>query len=198
VKVSSEQSERNRSALVQAARRLFRERGFDSVTVADIASSAGMTHGAFYSHFPSKRAVEALAVASIIEKAAADWRETVDSATDDPLLALVDGYLGFDHVSPGDVGCAFAALGAEMARTSEDVRRAAGEALPRQIKVLERLFDDGDASGAHRRALAAYASLVGAATIMQAISDEASRQNIRAAVVEQVISLRVSAKREPR
>lgn len=198
MKVTSGQSDRNREALILAARQLFRERGFANVTVADIARIAGMTHGAFYSHFKTKQAVEALAVSSMVEKAAADWREVVAAVEKDPLMTLVEGYLSFDHVAPGDVGCAFAALGAEMARSSEDVRRAAGEALPPQIDVLKGLFETGDPDRAYRKALTAYASLVGAATVMQAISDETVRQEIRLSVVEFVMSLRASVPPEIR
>jgi TetR/AcrR family transcriptional regulator, transcriptional repressor for nem operon len=31
-----------------AAARLFRQRGFDDVTVAEVMKDAGLTHGAFY------------------------------------------------------------------------------------------------------------------------------------------------------
>jgi len=39
---------------VEAVSRLFRARGFDSVTVAEIMGAAGLTHGGFYGHFKSK------------------------------------------------------------------------------------------------------------------------------------------------
>ena len=38
----------NRRAILDAAGRLFRERGFDAVTVAQVMQAAGLTHGAFY------------------------------------------------------------------------------------------------------------------------------------------------------
>jgi TetR/AcrR family transcriptional repressor of nem operon len=44
---------------VEAASRLFRLRGVDAVGIADLMKDAGLTHGGFYNHFPSK---EALAV----------------------------------------------------------------------------------------------------------------------------------------
>src|SRR5258708_34305219 len=48
--------------IVQEASRLFRERGFEDVTVAEVMKKAGLTHGAFYSHFESKEALMAAAV----------------------------------------------------------------------------------------------------------------------------------------
>src|ERR1700746_929533 len=49
--------------IVKEASRLFRERGFENVTVGEVMKSAGLTHGAFYAHFGSKEELQAAAVA---------------------------------------------------------------------------------------------------------------------------------------
>ncbi|WP_247896718.1 TetR/AcrR family transcriptional regulator [Azospirillum argentinense] len=59
MKVSKEKAAENRAAIVKAAGRLFRERGFDKVGVAEITKAAGLTHGGFYGHFASKDALAA-------------------------------------------------------------------------------------------------------------------------------------------
>lgn len=46
-----------RSRLEQAAMRLFRERGFDEVTVVEIAAQAGLTDRTFFRHFADKREI---------------------------------------------------------------------------------------------------------------------------------------------
>src|SRR5258708_21316423 len=48
--------------IVKEASRLFRERGFENVTVSEIMKAAGLTHGAFYAHFDSKEELQAAAV----------------------------------------------------------------------------------------------------------------------------------------
>src|SRR5213595_3407451 len=45
-----------RSLLVAAGLELFAERGFEIVTLDDVAEAAGFTKGAIYRHFPSKGA----------------------------------------------------------------------------------------------------------------------------------------------
>ena len=42
--------------IVEQAARLFRERGFDGVSVGEIMKATGLTHGPFYNHFASKEA----------------------------------------------------------------------------------------------------------------------------------------------
>ena len=46
-----------RAALLDAAARLFAERGFERVTLEDIGGAAGISGPAVYRHFPGKQAV---------------------------------------------------------------------------------------------------------------------------------------------
>ena len=48
--------------IVREASRLFRERGFENVSVGEVMKAAGLTHGAFYAHFGSKEELQAAAV----------------------------------------------------------------------------------------------------------------------------------------
>ena len=85
MKVSKETSAKHRDELLNAASRLFRERGFDKVGIAEIAAAAGLTHGAFYTHFESKEALcaEVIALAAGRSRAAQDsrpnWRASVEA-----------------------------------------------------------------------------------------------------------------------
>src|SRR5215472_19375815 len=49
--------------IVREASRLFRERGFENVSVGEVMNAAGLTHGAFYAHFASKKELQEAAVA---------------------------------------------------------------------------------------------------------------------------------------
>ena len=46
--------ERTRQAIAEAAHGLFRERGFDAVTVADVAREADVSQGTVFNYFPTK------------------------------------------------------------------------------------------------------------------------------------------------
>ena len=85
---ASQTAEKHERILREAAR-MFRERGFDGAGVADIMKAAGLTHGAFYAHFPSKDALEAEAV----ERAFAQSDKRIYALTanaSDPKRAFLD------------------------------------------------------------------------------------------------------------
>src|SRR5258708_21221466 len=63
MKVSREQVAENRRNILAAAARLFRERGFDAVTLDDVMNEANLTRGGFYGHFKSKSDLMAQACA---------------------------------------------------------------------------------------------------------------------------------------
>ena len=46
-----------REQILKAARRVFREKGYDSTTVSEIVKEAGVAQGTFYLYYPSKRDV---------------------------------------------------------------------------------------------------------------------------------------------
>ena len=79
-RVSKVQAEANHQAIEAAASRLFRERGLHGVTVAEVMAEAGLTHGGFYAHYPSKDALAASACERAFAFAAEKWRRRIDAA----------------------------------------------------------------------------------------------------------------------
>src|ERR1041384_4886453 len=71
MRVTRAQAEQNRAHIVATAARLFRERGYDGVGVAELMATAGFTHGGFYKHFRSKADLMAEAAACGMAQTAA-------------------------------------------------------------------------------------------------------------------------------
>ena len=110
MRVTRQQAAENRERIVEAAARLFRDGGFDGVGVDQVMKAAGLTHGGFYGHFPSKQALMDEATARAIDRSTT-WQGRMTS-----LASLVDDYLSPRHRTDRANGCPVAALGADFAR----------------------------------------------------------------------------------
>jgi AcrR family transcriptional regulator len=84
-----------RRRLRQAALELFRERGYDATTTAQIAAKAGVTERTFFRHFPDKR--EALFDGEDAFRAALNDAVVAAPADLDPMGAL---FMAFSSVEP--------------------------------------------------------------------------------------------------
>src|SRR6185436_8706080 len=156
MKVSKETSAKHRDELLKAASRLFRERGFDKVGIAEIAAAAGLTHGAFYTHFESKEAL----CAEVIARASGRSGTALESAVN--WRTSIETYLSPKHVRDRANGCPFAALGGDVPRESDTIKTAFSDALERSIDALAaRLGHEGEAPS-REDAIQALATMVGA------------------------------------
>src|SRR5512141_2405086 len=73
--------------IVSVAARAIRRSGYDGTGVADIMKQAGLTHGAFYAHFPSREAMLAEAAGRACAESAAAVADVVASVPPDLALA---------------------------------------------------------------------------------------------------------------
>src|SRR5581483_3165954 len=126
MKVTREQMAEHRRKILAAASRLFRERGFEAVTVAEVMQAAGLTHGGFYGHFKSKDALIAATLADVLPGGTA----AVD------LADYAAGYLSPRHRDDRAAGCPIAGLGAETLRQSKEARHEMTVGVKKQIERL--------------------------------------------------------------
>jgi AcrR family transcriptional regulator len=90
----AEQAEGTRAALVDAARRLFAERGFARVGTEEIVAAARLTRGALYYHFDDKRDLFR-AVFAEVDRELVEGIAAVALTEEDPWQRLVAGCEAF-------------------------------------------------------------------------------------------------------
>ena len=88
-------AERNRRALLAAARRVFERDGFVSARITDIADEAGLAHGCFYSHFPGKEEIFAAVVAEVSEEMLHPGPALAAPAGSDPVAVIEAANLAY-------------------------------------------------------------------------------------------------------
>ena len=184
MRVSRQQAAASREKILEAAARGFRERGLDGIGVADLMKDAGFTHGGFYAHFDSKENLMAEACAHALDGALERWRRLHDADPARALQAIVQHYLSPRHLSDPGAGCAIAALGSDLARHGPAVRDAVTTRLAALMEILAAAMPGRTRAARRKKALAAYASLVGAVVLARAVDDPAMARDILRAVAD--------------
>jgi AcrR family transcriptional regulator len=142
-----EHKQRTRSALEEAAARLFEERGFAATTVRDIAAAAGVGERTFFRYFPSKEDLVLQQVRDLIPGVMA--RVRARPAGEAPLVALREAIVTW----LGDTGAPPTILISGPPKDSEEHHREAHALLgDLENAVTEAFLDRAAASGADRSA----------------------------------------------
>jgi len=180
-RVSRKQAELNREIIVEAATRLFRERGIHGISVSDVMAAAGLTHGGFYGHFESREALATEACNRAFEQSSERWQARVEQSPDPEAarLALIDPDLSAaNRDNPGD-SCPVAAFAGEMCHEAADsaLQRSFIQGFEASMGILAATQATGTPEGDRQAAIAQYAMMVGALTLARAtkgngLSDE--------------------------
>lgn len=165
MRVSKAKVAEHRSAILESASRLFRERGFNDVGVAEIMQASGLTHGAFYGHFRSKADLAGEACREACAEGLASWKKTGDIGT------IIDRYLSTTHRDTPAKGCAISALAADIAREGPQMQQDHAEGIRRFIGTIEAHLEEPDAQARRRKAIAIFATMTGALTMARGVAE---------------------------
>jgi TetR/AcrR family transcriptional regulator, transcriptional repressor for nem operon len=184
-KTASRSKEASHGRIVEAASRAIRRSGYHGTGVADIMKAAGLTHGGFYAHFPSREAMLAEAADRAGCESVEQMSRIAKSALPEHALqSMIGAYLSKEHVESVETGCATAALASEMPRQAPEVRRAATRRIKEMIDLVSRQLPDWGKPGAHEHALATVATMVGALVLARAVDDPRLSDALRDAALK--------------
>jgi TetR/AcrR family transcriptional repressor of nem operon len=137
MRYSPEHKAQNHERILSMAARTFREQGGDSSGIGTVMKKVGLGKGGFYRHFESKDDLFVQAVARAFDEMGRGMVEVAKSAPEGQALqAVIERYLSPRHANSPGMGCAFAALGPELARKPLSVRKrieASREAYREQL-----------------------------------------------------------------
>jgi TetR/AcrR family transcriptional repressor of nem operon len=180
-RVSRKQADHNRETIVDAATRLFRERGLHGISVVDVMAAAGLTHGGFYGHFESREALAQEASGRAFEQAAQRWQARVadQESKDTARRAVVGAYLSSEsRDNPGD-SCPVVAFAGDMCHEAAEsgLRQTYLLGLNNLLDSLGSLLDTEDEADKRQQALVQYSLMFGALMLSRAtrgdpLSDE--------------------------
>ena len=154
--------------LAASARRL-REEGLDGAAIVPVMRDAGLTHGAFYSHFATKEELASAAFAHAIATGRPHWIKPMRGESwSSRLTSLAKRYLTPAHRDDLSTSCGFAALSSDAAHASDDFRAT----YERELRTSLAAICGGDADD--RRlddAIALMSVCVGGLSLARAVAD---------------------------
>ncbi|MEV0246514.1 TetR/AcrR family transcriptional regulator [Nocardia sp. NPDC050712] len=160
-----------RERLIEAAVRVFYERGVEKTTIAEIARVADVPVGNVYYYFKTKD--------QLIEAAIGAHARTLDQLVaeldrletpQERLKALIDGWVGERELA-ARYGCPFGSLTAELHKRDDPLEGRASEVMQELVDWARTQFEAMGRPDAARLAIALIASYQGISLLTNAFRD---------------------------
>ncbi|QDQ95408.1 TetR/AcrR family transcriptional regulator [Rhodococcus sp. WB9] len=178
--------ETRRRIIDSAGRRLKRD-GIDGSGVATLMSDAGLTNGAFYSHFDSKNDLVANVLQDQLRTQAA--RVTALPSGRDALEEFIRSYLSRDHRDHPESGCPSGALLDEIGRLDRQGRDSYTEGVQSIIDAVALRLSQESPSSARSRAIGLFTLLVGNLQLARAVTDPSMSDGVLEAGIRNALDL---------
>lgn len=139
--------------ILEAGTKLFGQRAYAAIGVAEISAEAGVPKGSFYYFFPSKQALALAVVNKHWERQRAEWLRilTAPDVLADRLRALFESTAEVQRQAVNGtgavVGCLFGNLALEVSGQDDPVRARLQEIFEEQIDIVEDAIRTAGAAG---------------------------------------------------
>lgn len=176
-----------RRHILDVASTQFRESGIAAVGLAGIMSEAGLTNGAFYTHFASKEDLVREVLNEALNRREERHKANLENGV--ALEATIRDYLSTRHRDHAGAGCPTAALVAEIARHPKATREAFTGKMSDLIALMAEQIRQGSAEERRRKAIAIYAIMVGALQLSRAVNDRRLSDEILENAVKTAVAI---------
>jgi len=183
MRYKADQKEETRNRIVAAAERSFKKGGYSGVGVDGLAKEAGVTSGAFYGNFPSKKAVFKEAIISGMDELGSAITNLKSLYGENWWVEFAKFYTSQKRTCDLTESCALQTLTPEIGRSDEDVRALFETELLKVAKLASSKQD-------RNKTWASLAMLIGGVTLARAVKDEKLSHEIATAIKNKVVAMR--------
>jgi len=180
-----------RKKIVESARRLFNRHGFEQVSLDEIMSGAGLTHGGFYSYFKSKSDLYIEALNCFFTDP--EWKNCWEGVEINPNSTdfgaqVIRAYLSHQHFDDVENSCPMVALPADVTRGDAQLKRAFETVFAAMVSILERNMS-GRGREVSVRAQATAALCIGGMVVARAMESRTAADALRDACMRVALEL---------
>jgi TetR/AcrR family transcriptional regulator, transcriptional repressor for nem operon len=177
-----QKKEGTRKKMLDAAGRSFRSYGYSGIGVDGLAKEAGVTSGAFYSHFGSKSAAFDNALEAGLDEVIQAVPQFQSKHGTGWVKEFAEYYLGKPHRNNLACGCAMTTLTPEVVRSGPEVHAAYEKRMNLIADLLAKGLVGGSDEERRARAWAMLSVLIGGLTVARAMKSEKTAEEIAKAV----------------
>jgi TetR/AcrR family transcriptional repressor of nem operon len=155
----------SRERILKAASGLFREKGYHATGVDELMEKAGLTAGAFYAHFKSKKQLLAESLSYSLERNRSRLLGGTEMLRGDRFVqAVLAKYVSELHRDHPEQGCPLPALAAELPRHSRETAEIICQYLEKWTEILLPHLE-GSRGQRRKQALRLFSQAVGAVLV---------------------------------
>ncbi|MCL1593289.1 MAG: TetR/AcrR family transcriptional regulator [Actinomycetia bacterium] len=187
MRYSVEHKAQSQERILDAARELFRARGFDGASIDQVMAAAGLTRGAFYAHFDSKADLvrQVLAIEAGLVHTLRRTTEAKDPQA--AALATLTDYLDPSQRANNATGCPLVAHPVDAIRGDADRGNGYTEQLKALIASVDAIIDGDDTS--QDAAILVSVLTVGGALLSAASTDRHLADGIEAVCLDRIAAI---------
>ena len=160
-----EYKQQKRQELLNITGQIAKKNGFAATGVDGLMKAAGVTSGAFYSHFSSKQDLLRALVEYELQQSFNMWQSNPHHNAADWINFELDRYLTPSHLEHPEQGCVLPTLATEVARADDTIKQAYEKELLRGHALFRQYL------GSEELAWAIICQLAGAILIARAAAD---------------------------
>ncbi|MBO6549800.1 MAG: TetR/AcrR family transcriptional regulator [Rhizobiales bacterium] len=189
--------EQTKEKILIAASQNFRSNGYSGIGVDGIAKAAGVTSGAFYSHFGSKDGAFDAALIAGLNEVIEGIPQFQSNFGKKWIEEFADYYLSQKHQNDLACGCAMTTLSPEVVRATNETQATYEKMMSKIIDLAADGLEGGSKEDKRSRAWAMLSILIGGLTMARAVKTKKTTNEIAQSIKASAINAAGKTKETP-
>lgn len=193
----SSKKEQTKEKILIAASQNFRSNGYSGIGVDGIAKAAGVTSGAFYSHFGSKDGAFDAALIAGLNEVIEGIPQFQSNFGKKWVEEFADYYLSQKHQNDLACGCAMTTLSPEVVRATNETQATYEKMMSKIIDLAADGLEGGSKEDKRSRAWTMLSILIGGLTMARAVKTKKTTNEIAQSIKASAINAAGKTKETP-